>query len=221
MIFRQLFEPASGTYSYVLASGRGGEPLIIDPVLESMTFCGVPKTDGPDGASGRDRCCHRFCRPGHRFVRAPHRRSCSPRRLRSRWSRQPPLPSIGDAPRVPQCDHSDGKTRWLKPRNIFLWRRAKKELARAVGDRQPGCTTLDLCAFAQPGRNAVPIAQIRKSNEIFQGISVVKDPDHLREDIYYQAQMASLAEKSVGGRVARGRSLRPAERQALSKRSSK
>jgi hypothetical protein len=32
MIFRQLFEPVSGTYSYVLASGRGGEALIIDPV---------------------------------------------------------------------------------------------------------------------------------------------------------------------------------------------
>ena len=34
MIFRQLFEPISGTYSYVLASRRGGEALIIDPVLE-------------------------------------------------------------------------------------------------------------------------------------------------------------------------------------------
>jgi glyoxylase-like metal-dependent hydrolase (beta-lactamase superfamily II) len=36
MIFRQLFEPASGTYSYVLASRRGGEALIIDPVLEKV-----------------------------------------------------------------------------------------------------------------------------------------------------------------------------------------
>lgn len=36
MIFRQLFEPVSGTYSYMLASRRGGEALIIDPVLEKV-----------------------------------------------------------------------------------------------------------------------------------------------------------------------------------------
>jgi glyoxylase-like metal-dependent hydrolase (beta-lactamase superfamily II) len=36
MIFRQLFEPASGTYTYLLASRRGGEALIIDPVLEKV-----------------------------------------------------------------------------------------------------------------------------------------------------------------------------------------
>ena len=36
MIFRQLFEPVSCTYSYLLASRRGGEALIIDPVLEKV-----------------------------------------------------------------------------------------------------------------------------------------------------------------------------------------
>jgi len=36
MIFRQLFEPVSCTYSYVLASRHGGEALIIDPVLEKV-----------------------------------------------------------------------------------------------------------------------------------------------------------------------------------------
>jgi len=36
MIFRQMFEPVSGTYSYLLASRRGGEALIIDPVLEKV-----------------------------------------------------------------------------------------------------------------------------------------------------------------------------------------
>jgi sulfur dioxygenase len=36
MIFRQLFEPVSGTYSYLLASRPGGEALIIDPVLEKV-----------------------------------------------------------------------------------------------------------------------------------------------------------------------------------------
>jgi glyoxylase-like metal-dependent hydrolase (beta-lactamase superfamily II)/rhodanese-related sulfurtransferase len=36
MIFRQLFEPISCTYSYLVASRRGGEALIIDPVLEKV-----------------------------------------------------------------------------------------------------------------------------------------------------------------------------------------
>src|SRR3569833_1962124 len=34
MIFRQLFDSVSGTYSYLIASRRGAEALIIDPVLE-------------------------------------------------------------------------------------------------------------------------------------------------------------------------------------------
>jgi len=36
MIFRQLFDSVSGTYSYVLASRHGGEALILDPVLEKV-----------------------------------------------------------------------------------------------------------------------------------------------------------------------------------------
>jgi glyoxylase-like metal-dependent hydrolase (beta-lactamase superfamily II) len=36
MIFRQMFDSVSGTYSYLLASRRGGEALIIDPVLEKV-----------------------------------------------------------------------------------------------------------------------------------------------------------------------------------------
>src|ERR1700689_4945922 len=36
MIFRQLFDQASGTYTYPLASRAGGEALIIDPVLEKV-----------------------------------------------------------------------------------------------------------------------------------------------------------------------------------------
>ena len=36
MIFRQLFDQASSTYSYLLASRPGGEALIIDPVLEKV-----------------------------------------------------------------------------------------------------------------------------------------------------------------------------------------
>src|SRR6478609_8705366 len=36
MIFRQLFDSVSGTYTYLLASRPGGEALIIDPVLEKV-----------------------------------------------------------------------------------------------------------------------------------------------------------------------------------------
>ena len=36
MIFRQLFDSVSGTYSYIVASRRGAEALIIDPVLEKV-----------------------------------------------------------------------------------------------------------------------------------------------------------------------------------------
>ena len=36
MIFRQLFDGVSSTYSYLIASRRGGEALIIDPVLEKV-----------------------------------------------------------------------------------------------------------------------------------------------------------------------------------------
>lgn len=36
MIFRQLFDSVSGTYSYLIASRHGAEALIIDPVLEKV-----------------------------------------------------------------------------------------------------------------------------------------------------------------------------------------
>jgi len=36
MIFRQLFDGVSSTYTYLIASRRGGEALIIDPVLEKV-----------------------------------------------------------------------------------------------------------------------------------------------------------------------------------------
>ena len=34
MIFRPLFDPSSSTYTYLIASRRGGETLLVDPVLE-------------------------------------------------------------------------------------------------------------------------------------------------------------------------------------------
>jgi sulfur dioxygenase len=36
MIFRQLFDPVSSTYTYLLAAHPGGEALIIDPVIEAV-----------------------------------------------------------------------------------------------------------------------------------------------------------------------------------------
>ena len=36
MIFRQLFDHSSSTYTYVVASRKGGEALVIDPVLENV-----------------------------------------------------------------------------------------------------------------------------------------------------------------------------------------
>ncbi len=36
MIFRQLFDSVSSTYTYLIASRRGGEALIIDPVLDRV-----------------------------------------------------------------------------------------------------------------------------------------------------------------------------------------
>ena len=36
MIFRQLFDPISSTYSYLIAQRPGGEALIIDPVKEQV-----------------------------------------------------------------------------------------------------------------------------------------------------------------------------------------
>ena len=36
MIFRQFFDPVSSTYTYLLAERKGGEALIIDPVVERV-----------------------------------------------------------------------------------------------------------------------------------------------------------------------------------------
>ena len=34
MLFRQLFDKSSSTYTYLIASAKGREALIIDPVIE-------------------------------------------------------------------------------------------------------------------------------------------------------------------------------------------
>lgn len=38
MLFRQLFDPVSCTYTYLIASGQGREALLIDPVLEQVAL---------------------------------------------------------------------------------------------------------------------------------------------------------------------------------------
>ena len=37
MIFKQLFDQKSCTYTYLIASSKGREALVIDPVLENIT----------------------------------------------------------------------------------------------------------------------------------------------------------------------------------------
>lgn len=39
MIFRQLYDHASSTYTYLIASRQGGEALLVDPVLEHTERC--------------------------------------------------------------------------------------------------------------------------------------------------------------------------------------
>ena len=37
MIFKQLFDNKSSTYTYIISSGKGREALVIDPVIENTT----------------------------------------------------------------------------------------------------------------------------------------------------------------------------------------
>ena len=73
MIFRQLFDSTSGTYTYLLASRRGGEALIIDPVLEKVDRY-LQLLRELDLQTGQSRRHPSACRPHHRPRRAarPH-----------------------------------------------------------------------------------------------------------------------------------------------------
>ena len=75
MIFRQLFDSVSGTYSYLLASRRGGEALIIDPVLEKVDrYLQLVQRARPQaGQGGRHPPA---CRPHHRPRRAARPTHC-------------------------------------------------------------------------------------------------------------------------------------------------
>ncbi len=66
MIFRQLFDQVSSTYSYLLASRAGGEALIIDPVLEKVDrYLHLVKELDLETCEGR----------GHPLARRPHHRA--------------------------------------------------------------------------------------------------------------------------------------------------
>ena len=66
MIFRQLFDSTSSTYSYLIASRRGGEALIIDPVLEKVDrYIQLVQRARPAGWSRRStRICTPTTSPG-------------------------------------------------------------------------------------------------------------------------------------------------------------
>ena len=82
MIFRQLFDSVSGTYTYLIASRRGGEALIIDPVLEKVDrYLQLVQRARPQAGQGG----------GHAPPRRPHhrpRRAARPHALHHRDGRE-------------------------------------------------------------------------------------------------------------------------------------
>jgi hypothetical protein len=112
-------------------------------------------------------------------------------------------PSLDGVVRVPNDIRDDVISLILRaPLDAARRRRAAAVLHQCLAGRVEGATGLALCAFAPPGVSAVPAEQVRLSNHIFIGISVVKDPLHLNEDIYFQAQMASLSRSTRDDAVA-------------------
>ena len=72
MIFRQLFDSTSGTYTYLIASRHGGEALIIDPVLERVDrYLQLVRSSTSSWSRLWIRICTRRCSPGSAPAR-PH-----------------------------------------------------------------------------------------------------------------------------------------------------
>jgi sulfur dioxygenase len=44
MIFRQLFEPISSTYTYLLGCQITGQAILIDPAIPACGYAGFPGT---------------------------------------------------------------------------------------------------------------------------------------------------------------------------------
>lgn len=67
--------------------------------------------------------------------------------------------------------------------------------AAARGDKMEACLALALCVRSD--KDTVDARQIIKHQEVFQGISVLADPDNLHKDIYYKAMMADMGAKGT------------------------
>ena len=56
LVFRQLFDPQSSTYTYLLGDARGGEAVLIDPVFEqARRDAALIARARPQAAVGRSR----------------------------------------------------------------------------------------------------------------------------------------------------------------------
>ena len=119
MIFRQLFDSVSGTYSYLLASRAGGEALIIDPVLEKVDryLQLIARTRSQAGQGGR-----------HPSARRPHhrpRRAARPHPLHHRHGREHQgRRGVDAACRRRQADHrrrQPGRALYARPHRRLLF----------------------------------------------------------------------------------------------------
>jgi hypothetical protein len=71
--------------------------------------------------------------------------------------------------------------------------RAEKALTEARGDKMDACLSLVFCV-----KSAAPLVdmkQVMRHQRIFQGISVLDDPDNVGRDIYFKAMMADMSAK--------------------------
>ena len=69
MIFKQLFDTKSSTYTYLIASDKGREALIIDPVIENTDIYTkelfAPQSDVEVAEAGCQRSLDALTRPTH------------------------------------------------------------------------------------------------------------------------------------------------------------
>jgi hypothetical protein len=78
---------------------------------------------------------------------------------------------------------------------------AKQIMDDALDDKEEGCRVLNLCAFVADAADDIDAAQLRTAMEVFQGISVVKEPSEIEHDIYFKASMADLERRARSGRL--------------------
>ena len=79
--------------------------------------------------------------------------------------------------------------------------RAEEILEQARGDKVEGCTVLNLCVFVPPDAKEVSVEQIRHAMKVFQGTSVVKDPENVEQDVYFKAMMSDLESRAQNGMI--------------------